>query len=93
MATSAPSIVIPQGFTLHTENATHVLIDGTSDAFLNPIQEFNRDLSIACITVWSEEYSATKKAKWLARQERQGPPAKKTRRERPSITLTIYIQL
>ena len=47
--------------------------------FLNPVQEYNRDLSIVAIRAWSE----IKSAEELERREKQrakranGPPSKK----------------
>ena len=70
------NIAVPQGFTLHRENTTSILLPDSKDAFLNPVQEFNRDMSIACITVWSEEFNAAKKAKWEAKKAKE-PPRKK----------------
>lgn len=56
---------------LHTENTSHILISSKEEAFLNPVQEFNRDLSVACIRVWSEELNREKEAKWKQAQERR----------------------
>jgi tRNA G26 N,N-dimethylase Trm1 len=69
-AGSSP-ITVPEGFTLHTENTSHILISSKEEAFLNPVQEFNRDLSVACIRVWSEELNREKEAKWKQTQERR----------------------
>lgn len=66
-----PAITIPDGFTLHTENTSHILLPSTNETFLNPIQEFNRDLSVACITTWSEARNRTKEAKWKLQQEKR----------------------
>ncbi|KAG0707709.1 tRNA methyltransferase [Suillus ampliporus] len=65
------SITVPEGFTLHTENTSHILISSKEEAFLNPVQEFNRDLSVACIRVWSEELNREKEAKWKQVMERR----------------------
>lgn len=65
------SITVPEGFTLHTENTSHILISSKEEAFLNPVQEFNRDLSVACIRVWSEELNREKEVKWKQSQERR----------------------
>ncbi|KAI5123353.1 hypothetical protein M0805_001774 [Coniferiporia weirii] len=61
---------IPEGFTLHTENTARILLPATDEAFLNPVQEFNRDMSVACIRVWSEQLNAAKEKKWRERAER-----------------------
>ena len=69
MASKLVSIEIPDGFKLHTEN-TSILIS-SDEAFLNPVQEFNRDLSVACIRVWSEEMNSAKEARWRKAQEKK----------------------
>lgn len=72
MSTSGTEhIKVPTGYKLHTENSAHLLLPDTNDAFLNPIQEFNRDLSVACIRVWAEERDTQKKARWLQNRQRQ----------------------
>ena len=63
--------MIPEGYTLHTENTSHILLPTENEAFLNPVQEFNRDLSVACIKVWSEELNKVKEAKWQQSRERK----------------------
>jgi len=67
MASSAADIEIPDGFRLHTENTSHILLDADA-AFLNPVQEFNRDMSVATIRVWSEESNKAKEEKWKKAQ-------------------------
>ena len=64
MSTSTPQILIPEGFKLYTENQASILLPKNEDTFLNPIQEFNRDLSVACIRTWSEEEDEKKRHKW-----------------------------
>ena len=64
-------IVVPEGFTLHTENTSHILLPSTNEAFLNPIQEFNRDLSVAAIRVWSEDLNQIKEKRWRQAQQRK----------------------
>jgi hypothetical protein len=72
-----PTIEVPPGFTLHTENTTHILLPSDNGAFLNPVQEFNRDLSVACIRVWSEEWNRAKEAKWRTAQEKKAKKPEK----------------
>ena len=68
----ASTITVPEGFTLHTENTSHILLPSNNEAFLNPVQEFNRDLSVAAIRVWSEELNKKKEDRWRqAREKRQ----------------------
>lgn len=68
---STHGIVVPEGYTLHTENGAHILISSRDEVFLNPVQEFNRDLSVACIRVWSEETEREREARWRRAQERR----------------------
>lgn len=75
MATDA--ITIPDGYKLHTENKSHILLPSTNETFLNPIQEFNRDISVACITTWSEKSDKEKAAKWRNKQSKKTAAGKK----------------
>ena len=70
MAGRIAGIEVPEGFNLHTENTSHILLS-SDEAFLNPVQEFNRDLSVACIRVWSEEMDSIKEARWRKAQEKK----------------------
>ena len=65
------SVTVPDGFTLHTENTSHILLPSNNEAFLNPVQEFNRDLSVASIRVWSEVLNRTKEERWRQTQEKK----------------------
>ncbi|KAH9996809.1 N2,N2-dimethylguanosine tRNA methyltransferase [Russula vinacea] len=67
----------PDGFTLHTENTSHILLPSNNEAFLNPVQEFNRDLSVAAIRVWSEDLNRTKEERWRQARERRLTKAEK----------------
>ena len=55
---------IPDGYTIFTENTASILLPSTDEAFLNPVQEFNRDMSVACIRVWSDELNQVKEERW-----------------------------
>lgn len=67
---SSHSVEVPDGFTLHTENTSHILLS-SNEAFLNPVQEFNRDISVACIRTWSDDLNTTKEEKWKRNQEKR----------------------
>jgi len=69
MATESTDTIIPAGLSLHVENTTKILLD-PKETFLNPVQEFNRDLSVAAIRVWSEERNRVKEANWLRSKEK-----------------------
>jgi tRNA (guanine26-N2/guanine27-N2)-dimethyltransferase len=58
-ATAAPS-----GYTIHTENSARILLPSEATAFLNPIQEFNRDLSVACIKTWGKRWDGARRVRW-----------------------------
>ncbi|GHJ86737.1 hypothetical protein NliqN6_3139 [Naganishia liquefaciens] len=67
------STPIPDGFQRHTERAATILIPvDAPDAFINPIQEYNRDLSVACIKQWATQREAKLRAKWTEKHEREG---------------------
>lgn len=72
MATVPPSITVPEGHTLHQENSAYIILPSGNGAFLNPIQEFNRDLSVACIRMWGERINKEKEAKWRRKAENKG---------------------
>ena len=95
MSAPTPAFTVPEGFTLHKENSAAILLPATNDAFLNPVQEFNRDLSVACIRAWGERANADRERRWRAAAARlaakrakgeSGPP----RRARPSV-LVIFM--
>ncbi|TCD71872.1 RNA methyltransferase tRNA(m5U54)methyltransferase [Steccherinum ochraceum] len=69
-----PQIIVPEGFKLHTENSASILLPDDNQAFLNPVQEFNRDLSVASIRTWADYANAEKKKKW---EEKQAKKAQK----------------
>ena len=81
---------VPAGFTLYKEGGSEILISGPqsskeqqSDAaqspvFINPIQEFNRDVSLAAIAAWSTIRDFEKRTAWDKKQlQGRGRPAKK----------------
>jgi hypothetical protein len=45
---------VPAGYKAHTESSTTILVPDSNTAFLNPVQQYNRDLSIAVIRSWNE---------------------------------------
>ncbi|EGF98457.1 uncharacterized protein MELLADRAFT_113527 [Melampsora larici-populina 98AG31] len=71
MSTTTPTPT--PGFTSHQESTTTILIPTsansteTPEVFINPVQEYNRDLSIAAIRAWSsirdDEFIARRNAK------------------------------
>lgn len=78
-----PPIVVPEGFSLYTENNAHILISSKDEAFLNPVQEFNRDMSVACIRVWSEELNREKEDKFKKAEERRAKRLEQAVWEKP----------
>ncbi|KAI0780845.1 N2,N2-dimethylguanosine tRNA methyltransferase [Trametes elegans] len=71
----SPSFTVPEGFALHKENTSAILLPASNDAFLNPVQEFNRDLSVACIRAWGALAHAEKERKWRLAAERRANKA------------------
>ena len=75
MSAPAPAFTVPEGFTLHKENTSAILLPASNDAFLNPVQEFNRDLSVACIRTWGDLMNREKEKKWRQSLERRAKKA------------------
>ena len=68
MASTTPKIKpgeVPEGYKAHTESSTTILVPEANTAFLNPVQQYNRDLSIAVIRSWNE----MRKEEAVAKQE------------------------
>jgi tRNA (guanine26-N2/guanine27-N2)-dimethyltransferase len=87
---SLSQVTVPDGFTLHSENSAHILLPNDNGAFLNPIQEFNRDLSVACITTWANEANQIKTKRRelaLAKKARKDEQQGKAKKQRS----TLYI--
>ena len=74
MSAAPAAFTVPEGFTLHKENSAAILLPATNDAFLNPVQEFNRDLSVACIRAWGERANADRERRWRAAAARRAAP-------------------
>jgi tRNA (guanine26-N2/guanine27-N2)-dimethyltransferase len=92
---SPSSFTVPDGFTLHTENTSHILMPSSNEAFLNPVQEFNRDLSVAAIRVWSEELNRMKEERWKRSRERNLKKAEKMStpdRKRPKVEGGVVLE-
>lgn len=57
------------------ENSATIVMPSAEAAFLNPVQEFNRDLSTLAIRTWSERFDAEKKARFLRAAQRKAVSA------------------
>jgi hypothetical protein len=62
---------VPEGFSPHTERNATILLPVQDKPFLNPIQEYNRDLSVAVIRQWAVKRESEAKAKWDQRKARR----------------------
>jgi hypothetical protein len=74
MTSTTPQIepgTVPAGFKAHTESSTTILVPESNTAFLNPVQQYNRDLSIAVIRAWNEMRKEEAVAKYQHKKERQ----------------------
>jgi len=71
--TSITGKAIPAGFTVHREATAEVLVESSNPkaVFVNPIQEFNRDLSIAAIRAWSDITDDEKRVAWEKKQSKR----------------------
>lgn len=68
-ASSSSSKEVPAGYTVHREGTAEVLLAEGRDVFINPIQEFNRDLSTLAIRTWSEIVNDEKRKKWERKKQ------------------------
>lgn len=70
-----------EGFVVHSESSTRILLrqavsngatakEAAKSVFLNPVQQYNRDLSITAIRVWSKQLAEEKKQKRGKRNEK-----------------------
>ncbi|KAF9914154.1 RNA methyltransferase tRNA(m5U54)methyltransferase [Lobosporangium transversale] len=75
---SAPA---PAGFTKVTEGKATILFPDTNEVFYNPIQQFNRDISIAAIRTWDEIFQEERAAKRAEKQARKEAAAAKRAQE------------
>lgn len=81
-----PRRLAASGLRLHAsesafrEGSATIVMPTGSAAFLNPVQEFNRDLSVLAIRTWSETTDAELKKKWdakMARRKASSQPKKR----------------
>ena len=91
MASTLTAIEIPDGFKLYTENTS--LLISSDEAFLNPVQEFNRDLSVACIRVWSEEMNTAKEARWRKVQDKKAKHVPISNRKGSNIDIYFFSKI
>ncbi|TNY20305.1 N2,N2-dimethylguanosine tRNA methyltransferase [Rhodotorula diobovata] len=70
---AADTPAVPEGFVPYTESTTSILFAappssssqaGSAPVFLNPVQQYNRDLSVVAIRTWSEARQREKRAFW-----------------------------
>jgi hypothetical protein len=63
---------IPPNHKEHTEAKTTILVPTDHTAFLNPTQQFNRDLSVAVIRAWNERRKERLEAKYESKKSKKG---------------------
>uniref|UniRef100_V5F144 tRNA (guanine(26)-N(2))-dimethyltransferase n=1 Tax=Kalmanozyma brasiliensis (strain GHG001) TaxID=1365824 RepID=V5F144_KALBG len=67
------------------ENSATIVMPSAEAAFLNPVQEFNRDLSTLAIRTWSERLDAEKKARFVRASQRKTTSAGKGKGKRKDV--------
>ena len=80
--TMSSIVTPPEGYRLHCENGAKLLLPASNEAFLNPVQEFNRDLSVAAIRVWSEQFNEIKEKRWGDKRKRKDQGAQQPQQKR-----------
>ncbi|KAF8928341.1 RNA methyltransferase tRNA(m5U54)methyltransferase [Dissophora ornata] len=71
----------PAGFKKVTEGKATILFPDTNEVFYNPIQEFNRDISIAAIRTWDEIFQEERSARRAEKNARREANAAKRAQE------------
>jgi hypothetical protein len=77
MSTSSPALN-PKTHRAHTESTTTIHLSLDDTAFLNPVQQFNRDLSISCIRAWGDLRREEAQVKFDRKQKNREEREKKT---------------
>lgn len=73
----------PPGFSPHTERNATILLPVQDKPFLNPIQEFNRDVSVAVIKQWAKVRDQEARKKWEIKRANKN----KGKETEPSVTV------
>ncbi|KAF9158511.1 RNA methyltransferase tRNA(m5U54)methyltransferase [Mortierella sp. AD010] len=81
MADNKEDTPAPAGFKKVTEGKATILFPDTNEVFYNPIQEFNRDTSIAAIRTWDEIFQEERSAKIAEKRARREANAAKRAQE------------
>lgn len=76
-----PARAVPDGFKPHTESSTTILVPKGNTAFLNPVQQYNRDLSIAVIRAWNEMRKEEAVVRHELKMQRQGNSKRSKKRQ------------
>lgn len=71
----------PAGFKKVTEGKATILFPDTNEVFYNPIQEFNRDISIAAIRTWDKVFQEERSARHAEKKARREANAAKRAQE------------
>lgn len=53
---TAPNLINPEDYNIVKEGKAEILFPKKDTVFYNPVQQFNRDLSVCCIKAWDRMY-------------------------------------
>ncbi|WWD02810.1 N2,N2-dimethylguanosine tRNA methyltransferase [Kwoniella europaea PYCC6329] len=79
---------IPKGHTTHTESTTTIFLP-KAGAFLNPVQHYNRDMSVAVIRAWNELRKEELEAKFRKKLAKNGGVSKKQAKKLKQDGVTV----
>ncbi|PWY98732.1 N2,N2-dimethylguanosine tRNA methyltransferase [Testicularia cyperi] len=82
----ASGITLADNESAFRENSATIVMPSAEAAFLNPVQEFNRDLSILAIRTWSERLDAEKKARYTRSEQKRLQKSKRKESGAPFIS-------
>lgn len=68
-----------------TEGSATILFPSANDVFYNPVQQFNRDLSVLGIRAWSKQYISARRVKLSQQNQRRNKRIKRSRAETEQV--------
>ena len=71
--TTSTTKINPDDYNIITEGKAHILFPEKETVFYNPIQQFNRDLSVTCIKAWDNLYGIPKQTRKGRKRSLQSP--------------------
>lgn len=78
----AAALGLPATQAAFREGSATIAMPKADAAFLNPVQEYNRDLSTLAIRAWAQARDVEKRAKWQARLQKEASCKRKEKKRK-----------